>query len=216
VVHADRFLLRFGARFAVLSAALLLLCWALPLLSLSENLVVATADQLLGLMEKAPVSHTMVIEDDGDLRLHSDTLWREGAEHTGRPRTLNYSHSLVHRPYYVYSHNLLVFLVLVLATPGLRWQQRCAAAVVGGCLILGLDAVILTADVWEVDRQYLREYFPAIYRHEPSGLVRDLVGLVRSLHPTGGAFMAPVFLWGLVLMSPVFAERTTATRRRRP
>jgi hypothetical protein len=216
VVHANRFLFRFIARFAALSAGLLLLCWALPVLSFSESLVVATADQFLGLMEKAPVSHTMVIEDDGDLRLHSDTRWREGADHAGRSRMLNYNHSLVHRPYYVYSHNLLVFLLLVLATPGLRWQQRGAAALVGGSLILGLDALILMVDVWAVDRQYLHEYLPAIYRHAPSGVLRDLVGLVRSLHPTGGAFMAPVFLWGLALMSPVFTERPAASHRRRP
>ncbi len=208
----DRFLLRFVARFAALSAGLLLLCWAMSLLSYSEGLVVATTDGLFWLMEGDHRADTIVLEDSGDIRLHRDSRWIQSAAMPARGRYLTYSHSLVHRPYYTYSYNLLVFLALVLATPGLRWRQRCVAVAIGTGVIVMLDSLIVTADIWEVDRQYLREYLPGLRRQTSWGLLGNLVSAVHSLHPTGGAFMAPVFLWGFALMSPLLARRANRTR----
>ena len=93
---------------------------------------------------------------------------------------------------------------LVLASPAVGWRRRLAGLVVGCGVIFVLDLVILMGDIWEFDRDTFGGIHPAMMRG-PLPLFASLLG---RLHPTGGGFLLPMFLWVFVLLGsgPAFRD----------
>ena len=71
------------------------------------------------------------------------------------------------------------------------------ALAIGLTLVFGVDVLISMGDLWVTEGTGL----DLDTRGANRGLA-EIGLLLRFLHPTGGAFMAPVFAWGLVLLGP--------------
>jgi hypothetical protein len=101
-----------------------------------------------------------------------------------------------HHPFH--AQNLLLFLAFGLATPGLALRQRATAIAAGLALVFVIDVGIVIGDLFLSENQ--------VYGLDSrAGLdwgLSQLGFLLRFLHPTGGAFMAPLFIWALVLLGP--------------
>ena len=97
-----------------------------------------------------------------------------------------------------HSQNLLLVAALMLATPGITWRQRGLGLGVGLALIFALDVLITTGDLWVSERKNLQ-----LDARSGAAVPLSQVGqLLRFLHPTGGAFMAPAFVWLLAVLGP--------------
>ena len=152
-----------------------------------ERGITATAVAAMSLLSGAPVERTVSVEQESGkviytIRVAVDSEVREGT--VGHP---------------FHSHNLLLFGALVLATPGLSRRQRATALGSGLALIFLLDVLITMGDIWTAETQNLKI-------DARMGVTRGLsqVGyLLRYMHPTGGAFMAPIFVWAFALVGPL-------------
>jgi len=96
-----------------------------------------------------------------------------------------------------HAQNLLLFLALGLATPGLALRPRLIGLAAGLALTFGVDVVIFAADLVYAAGRVLRLADSGV----PS-FIQSTGRILRFLHPTGGLFMLPMFLWGLLLLGP--------------
>jgi hypothetical protein len=187
---ADRFLLRLVVRFALLYGAIFTLAWTFSLFHWTELAVVGVANRQLTLIEPAEVSRRIVVEAGGDLLQYLSTgpgsaIVRIAGRDSG----------------YV-SHNLFLFVALVLASPGLPWRRRLGALGIGLGLIFLLDTLVVMGEIWQGDRLNYPGARPEVW----SGSLAHVLHVISALHPTGGMFMLPVFVWGLALLArPLFA-----------
>jgi len=102
-----------------------------------------------------------------------------------------------------HAQNLVLFAALVLASPALTVRRRAAVLAAGLALIFALDTLIVVGDLVRAEDDVFhlgeRNVWPAL---------EALVGALRYSQPTGGAFMAPVFVWGLLLGTRLLARRS--------
>jgi hypothetical protein len=97
-----------------------------------------------------------------------------------------------------HAHNLLLFAALVLAVPGLAGRQRAVALAIGLTAIFLVDVLIVMGDFLSVEE-------PRFSLAGPDNVwvpLQYVTRVLRYSQPTGGAFMVPVFVWGLFLMGP--------------
>ncbi len=118
-------------RFALLYGAIFTLAWSFSLFHWTELAVVEVANRQLALIEPAEVSRRLVLEDGGDLVQHLSTgpgtgIFRIASRNSG----------------YV-SHNLFLFVALVLASPGLPRRNRFWALGIGLVSIFLLDTLVV-------------------------------------------------------------------------
>jgi hypothetical protein len=182
---------RFVVTFAVLYGVVFALYWTTPLYGAVHRLFIATSTAALRLTGTA-VSYQM--------DLHGNRLIRVSVLAPG-----------VHRVFHIpglYGTNLLVFLALVLASPGLTWRARTASLVAGSGVIAVINTLVLLGTIWTFQDRYT-ELQPLL----PSRPVLLAGRLAYQFNPTGGLYMLPVFLWGLVLLSPLLAPRAAAAPR---
>jgi hypothetical protein len=96
-----------------------------------------------------------------------------------------------------HAQNLLLLLALGLATPGLALRPRLIGLGAGLALTFGVDVLIFSADLIYAAGRVLHLADPGV-----SPFVQGMGQVLRFLHPTGGLFMLPMFLWGLLLLGP--------------
>lgn len=182
-------LARAGGLFLALYAALLGVGLGFGVAIVLERGITAVAVATMAATSSVPVERSIALEQEGghvsyDMRVTMGTEQREETlEHT------------------FHAHNLLLFTALVLATPGLALRQRGIALAAGLAAIFALDVLISMGDIWTGETSRLG-------LDTRSGANRWLsqVGyLLRYMHPTGGMFMAPVFIWGLTVLGPLRA-----------
>lgn len=94
-----------------------------------------------------------------------------------------------------HAQNLVLFAALLLATPGLGARRRSLALAVGLAAIFAIDTLIVVGDLVNVEDQ---RFTVAGEHNVPAGL-KALANALRYSQPTGGAFMAPVFVWGILM-----------------
>lgn len=94
-----------------------------------------------------------------------------------------------------HAHNLVLFAALVLATPGLSLRRRAVALGVGLAVIFAIDTGIVIGDLVSAEEA---RFDIAIDRNVWPPL-EWLAAALRYSQPTGGAFMAPVFVWALLM-----------------
>ena len=165
-----------------------------------ERAIAEAAIVGMAVLSPTPVERSISVEQEGSkLRYHEKlSLGAESKESSFR--------------HIFHVQNFLLFAALVIASPGLALRQRGVALAVGFALIFVLDTVIVMGDLWvgentgmEIDSRL--------------GANRGLaeVGFIlRFLHPTGGAFMAPVFVWAILLLGPYRARMREALATRQP
>ncbi len=76
------------------------------------------------------------------------------------------------------------------------------ALAAGGAVIVVTNALIMLGTIWIFEAQY-----PELVPLLPQGALTQIAALAHEFSPTGGFYMLPVFLWGVVLLSPVLPSR---------
>jgi hypothetical protein len=111
-----------------------------------------------------------------------------------------------------HAQNLVLFAALVLAVPGLVGRQRALALAIGLAAIFLVDVLIVMGDFLSIEE-------PRFSLAGPDNVWLPLQYVTRVLRysqPTGGAFMVPVFVWGLVLMGPFRRQVIESLREETP
>lgn len=175
--------LAYAAAYGVLLAA----SWQLGGLLAVERALAATASRVMPVAWQAPAEREVAVRQEGGLLRYELTVTA-----AGRTRAGTFSHPF-------HAQNLLLFAALVLATPGVALRSRAVALGAGLAVVFALDAFIVMGDFWLAERVSL-----SVPGAPASGLnVPYLASVLRWMHPTGGAFMLPVFVWALVLAGPL-------------
>ena len=177
---------RFVVTFAVVYGAAFALYWGTPLFGAVHRLFIATSTAALHLTCPA-VSYQMLLRADGLIRV---TVEAPGV------------HRRVFHIMGLFGTNLVVFLALVLASPGLAWRGRAAGLVAGGGVIVVVNTLVMLGTIWVFQARYA-ELRPLL----PGWPLLALGRLAYQFNPTGGLYMLPVFLWGFVLLSPLLLGR---------
>ncbi len=189
-----------GALFLALYAGLLVLGLGFGVAIALERAITATAVATMAATSSAPVERSLSLLQNGgsvsyDLRVAADRDRHEGSfEHT------------------FHSHNLLLFTALVLAAPGLALRQRGLALAAGLALIFALDVLITMGDIWSAEARS----FGIDTRAGANRALSQVGYLLRYMHPTGGMFMAPVFIWAFALLGPLRAPVMAALAEPEP
>jgi hypothetical protein len=165
------------ARFALLYGLLVWLCASFPVYAWVEGAATRVAASLL--REHAMQARSLVLEQRGDAFVYVYGL-RVGAV----SRTLE-------KPYHKHAFVLVLYLALVLATPGLRPRQRVLALLGGGALVFVLCVAMLMSDVALWESGALAE---AGLSDVPGPWPIPL-GFMAGLHRTAAAGILPVVLW---------------------
>ena len=172
--------------FLALYSALLVVGLGFGLAIALERGIAAVAVAGMGTMGE-PVERVVTLEQDGGKVTYAISVAVGSQKSEGTLRHV------------FHAHNLLLFAALVLATPGLAARQRALALGSGLTLIFTLDVLITMGDIWTGENKSL-----GIDARTGGTWGLSQVGYVlRYLHPTGGAFMAPVFIWALALVGPL-------------
>jgi len=111
-----------------------------------------------------------------------------------------------------HAHNLVLFVALVLAVPGLAGRQRALALAIGLSAIFVVDVLIVMGDFLSIEE-------PRFSLAGPDNVwvpLQYATRMLRYSQPTGGAFMVPVFIWGLVLMGPFRRQVMESLREKVP
>ena len=165
-----------------------------------ERAIAEAAIVGMAVLAPTPVERSISVEQEGSkIRYHEKLSL--GAE----SKQASFSHNF-------HVQNFLLFAALVIASPGLALRQRGIALGVGFALIFVLDAVIVMGDLWVGENT-------AMEIDSRLGANRGLaeVGFIlRFLHPTGGAFMAPIFIWAILLLGPYRAQMRAVLATGRP
>lgn len=149
----------------------------------TERLLLSAAVPVLGWIEGPEVRRIIGLHPMG-IRVLTSAPW---SAHTDL---------VLQGAYYHHTHNLFVLLALVLASPSVGWRLRAIGLAVGLPVVFLVDLVILMGDVWEFDRGAFGGVHPAM----ADGPLPHAAFLLKRLHPTGGAFLLPMFLWVFVLL----------------
>ncbi len=107
-----------------------------------------------------------------------------------------------------HAQNLLLLVALGLATPGLALRPRLLGLAAGLVLTFCIDVAIFSADLIYAAGRVFNLEDPGV-----SNAVVQVSRVLRFLHPTGGLFMLPMFLWGLLLLGPWRTEVMHALAR---
>ena len=67
-----------------------------------------------------------------------------------------------------------------------------------GGIIFVSDVIVVMGDILKLDAEDMAA-LPENFRYN---VIPRLTAVVGTLHPTGGLFMMPILLWGLVLIGP--------------
>jgi len=183
---APRLLIRPVATFGGLYLALWLAAWNTGAMLWMEQAIASTACNVMSLFGEPGFDRTVEVGRKGDKLEYIYTLFEGGDARQG-----DFKH-----PYH--SHNLLLFAALALASPGLTRRQRGISLVAGSAAVFALDVSIVMGDFWSVEASY----FDSLARNDPNRAVTMAVSIFKRLHPTGGVFMLPIFVWGFVLLGP--------------
>jgi len=172
--------------FAVLYGVTFTLYWTTPAFGLVHRVFIFTTTTALRLVN-AKLLYQMHLHDNPSTPL------------TYRSIQITVVAPGVHRVFHImglYGTNVVIFLALVLASPGLTWRVRAASLAVGGGLIVVINTLVMLGTIWAFQGQY-----PELQGLMPTGPVVLLARLAYQHNPTGGLYMLPVFLWGFVLLS---------------
>ncbi len=178
-----RAILLFLGAFVVVYGCTVVLGVQLSLFAYTDRLLAEATGPVLGWIEGDSVERRLSLDPQG-IRVVTSARWN--------PKDYVFQGS-----YYHHTHNLFVFLVLVLVSPGVGWRLKAIGLLGGLGLIFALDVVILIGDVWALDREAFGGIHPDMVQG-PLPLVSFLVG---QLHPTGGGFLLPMFVWVFVLLA---------------
>jgi len=187
-----RFALLLLARFALVYGLLVWLCASVPVYAFLEG--AATRAAAAGLRQGAMQSRSLVLERRGDAFVYVYAL-----------RVGTVSRSL-EQPYHKHAFVLVLFLALVLATPGLARRELATAFFAGGALVFLLCLAMLMSDVAVWERAALAEAGVA----ETVGPWPVPLGFIAGLHRTAAAGLLPVIVWAF------FAGSRAGSRARRP
>ena len=152
---------------------------ALPL----ERALLRTAAWTMDRVSGGTIERTVNLEPRGSKALYVVEL-REGAQ----LQSGSFGHPF-------HTQNLMLFWALVALTPGLSKGYGAAGFLAGSALIGGLDVLIAMGDLWVAENVGLETNT----LHGPARGVSEISLWLRFMHPTGGAFMAPLFIWALLL-----------------
>lgn len=94
-----------------------------------------------------------------------------------------------------HAHNLVLFAALVLATPALSARRRALALAAGLAVIFAIDTGIVMGDLLSIEDAK----FEVAGEKNVWAPLKSAVAVLRYSQPTGGAFMAPVFVWALLV-----------------
>lgn len=180
------------ARFALIYGLLVWLCASVPVYAWIEGASTRVAASML--RERAMQARSLRLEERGDSTVYVYDL-RIGAV----ARVLE-------RPYHKHAFVLVLYLALVLATPGLRPRQLALALLGGGAAVFLLCVAMLMSDVSLWESGALAE----AGLDEVPGPWPVPLGFMAGLHRTAAAGLLPVILWVL------FASPQGALRARTP
>ena len=107
-----------------------------------------------------------------------------------------------------HAQNLVLFAALVLASPALSARRRAGTLAAGLAIIFALDTLIVVGDMLTIEDGAFQLGEQNVW---PS--LKRLGAALRYGQPTGGAFMVPVFVWGLLLGTSLLRRRSEAARR---
>jgi hypothetical protein len=159
-----------------------------------ERAIAQAAVVGMAVLAPTPVERSISVEQKGSKLQYSEKL-SLGAE----TKEGTFSHTF-------HAQNFLLFAALVIASPGLALRQRGLALAIGFAAIFVLDAVIVMGDLWVAENTGM-----AIDSRLGANRGLAEVGFIlRFLHPTGGVFMAPVFVWAILLLGPYHAKMREA------
>ena len=171
--------------FFALYAALLFVGLRFGVLITLERGIAATAVPLLALVSDPSYERRVSVEQHGS-EARQSLRYTVGTE--SKAAASNHT---------FHAQNLLLLLALGLATPGLALRTRLIGLGAGLALTFGVDVVIFSADLIYASGRVLRLADSGV-----PAFVESAGRVLRLLHPTGGLFMLPVFLWGLLLLGP--------------
>jgi exosortase/archaeosortase family protein len=176
------------ARFALIYGLLVWLCASVPVYAWIEHVATRVAAPLL--REHAMQARSLRFEQRGDASVYVYEL-RVGAVER-----------VLERPFHRHAFVLVLYLALVLATPGLRPGQLALALLGGGALVFLLCVAMLMSDLalWESDA------LAAAGLGDVPGPWAVPLGFMAGLHRTAAAGLLPVILW-VLLASPQGALR---------
>jgi hypothetical protein len=176
------------ARFALIYGLLVWLCASVPVYAWIEGAATRVAASML--RERAMQARSLALEQRGDSTVYVYDL-RVGAV----SRTLE-------KPYHKHAVVLVLYLALVLATPGLRPRQLALALLGGGGVVFLLCVAMLMSDVALWETSALRE----VGLGDIPGPWPVPLGFMAGLHRTAAAGLLPVILW-VLFASPQGALR---------
>lgn len=181
------------ARFALLYGVLVWLCATLPVYEWVESAVARVA--ATGLRERPMEARALAIERRDDSPVYKYTF-RVGA-----------IAKEIERPLHKHAFVLVLYLALVLATPGLDTRDRLVGALGGGAIVFLLCVGMLMGDIelWE------REALEAAGYPGPPGPFPIPLGFIEGLHRTAAAGLLPLILWAFFAASR--ARKIARTRR---
>ncbi len=96
-----------------------------------------------------------------------------------------------------HAQNLVLFAALVLVSPGLTPRSRAMALGVGLAAIFAVDTGIVIGDLLSMEDARL----DLAGEDSVWTSLRLAASALRYSQPTGGAFMAPVFVWALLFLA---------------
>ena len=165
------------ARFAVVYGLFVGVCAVLPVYAWIESAAARVA--AAGLRERAMESRALRFEQRGDASKYVYQL-RVGA-----------IAKTIERPFHKHAFVLVLYLALVLATPGLGARDLAVAVLGGGAVVFLLCVAMLMSDLelWERDVLAAAGY-PGAPGPYPVSL-----GFIERLHRTAAAGLLPVILW---------------------
>jgi hypothetical protein len=186
---AGRSILRFACGFVAIYGLLVAAGVELRLFAHTERMLLAAVEPVLGAIEGAEVRRKLGLHELG-VRVLTSAPWSAKSDY------------VLQGSYYHHTHNLFVLVALVLASPSIGWRLRAAGLAAGLPAVFLLDVLILMGDVWELDREAFGGVHPAM----AGGPLPLLAFVAGRLHPTGGVFLLPAFLWVFALLARAAAN----------
>ena len=181
---APRSLIQLLVRFSAVYAILIALSFYLPVYQWIDIAAARVVDASFSLIDGPGVERSLRLDE-------REGVWGYvyGVEKRKNPKTIT-------APFHAHAFVLVLYVALVLGTPGISWQRMLLALGAGGVLVFLIGVGMLVVDVqgWE----------------KGPGPFPRIVGVMNGLHLTAAGGLLPLVLWGFVIAGPFFA----APRRR--